>query len=272
MNQKYWVIILATILLSGCTMPSNRSGIEIRSTPDAKVYIDGKDAGMTPYNNKSMKTGQVNVKLMAGNNQWSKTVHTESGASTVINHEFGNDSENGGGFVLYFEPTGDKKKAAMLISTNPDKATIKIDDEVKGQSPFRIDDIGMGDKKLTVSFPGYKNLNTFVKFINGYQLVVEAELVREDVIITPEITDVPIATNSAGNNLVNETKVIIKETETGWLRVRDTASSVGTEVAKVYPNSEYKLLEENNGWYKIDLGNDKSGWISTKYAEKKTNI
>lgn len=266
MQLKFWGLVLITFLLSGCSLPISKSGIEIRSDPNAKVYLDNKDAGMTPYNNKTMKPGEVKVKLTTGNSEWTKTVHTENGASTVINREFGKDDNHSGGYVLYFEPTGDKKRAAILISTKPDRATIKIDNVIKGQSPLRIDNIESGDKSLIISFPGYKNINSFVKFINGYQLVVEADLAKEELII-PEVTESPIAQITPSDS-TNTTTIIIKDTETGWLRVRDTASSVGAEVTKVKPNEQFKLLEEKDGWYKIDLGGGKTGWISAKYANK----
>jgi hypothetical protein len=271
MRRRLLFILVCGVILSGCSLSSKKSGIEIVSYPNAKVFLDDKEAGMTPYNNRMMKTGEVKVKLTVGDNEWIKTVHTENGASTVINREFGPDADHSGGYLLYFESTGDKNKAGFLISTKPDRATIKIDDEVKGLSPLRIDNIGEGDKKLMISFPGYKNLNSFVKFINGYQLVVEADLAKEEVSVTPEIAEspeTPISTIS-GTPAASVAMVTIKTTETGWLRVRDSASSVGVEVAKVYPKAEYKLLEENNGWYRIDLGNGKSGWISAKYADKK---
>jgi hypothetical protein len=239
------------------------------SYPNAKVYINGKEAGMTPYKNNSLKPGEVDIKLTTENSEWSKKLHLENGANTVINREFGNNEESNGGYILYFESTGDQDKAGFLLSSRPDRSTVKIGDEVKGLSPLKIDNVGEGDKKLTVSFPGYKNLSSFVKFINGYQLVAEADLAKEEIAVIPEIVDEPesnIGTASAiGSTAV---MVTIKSTETGWLRVRDIAGSSGVEVSKVKPKEQYKLLEEKDGWYKIDLGNGKNGWISAKYADK----
>jgi uncharacterized protein YgiM (DUF1202 family) len=63
-------------------------------------------------------------------------------------------------------------------------------------------------------------------------------------------------------------KIKIKETETGWLRVRESSSSASKEVAKINPGATYTMLEETRDWYKIDLGNGTNGWISTSYGEK----
>jgi len=62
--------------------------------------------------------------------------------------------------------------------------------------------------------------------------------------------------------------VLIKETPTGWLRVRMEPSTTATEAAKVNPGEKYPLLEEKGGWYKIRYSGDKEGWISAQYATK----
>jgi hypothetical protein len=270
MRQKIIGILLITILLSGCSLSIKKSGIEILSYPTAKVYIDGKEAGMTPYKNNSMTPGDVAIKLSTATAEWTKEVHLENGANTVINREFGKTTEESGGYVLYFESTGDNKKAGLLVSSNPDRAAVYTDDEIKGYSPIRIDAGGEGDKKLSVSFPGYKTISSFVKLINGYQLVVEADLAKEAVVMPPNtgMTDLTISSSSA--QLQSGTMILIKATETGWLRVRAGADSNGAEVARVNPGEKFKLLSEVTGWYQIDLGNGKTGWVSAKYAEKVT--
>jgi len=237
-----------------------KSGIEIITYPPAKVFIGDKEAGMTPYKNNTLKPGEVMIRLVAGGQEWTKSVHLENGANTVINRDFGDDGQSGG-YVLYFETTGNVKKSGVMISSEPDRSTILIDDEVKGFSPLRLENVGEGDKKLTVSFPGRKSINSYVRFVNGYQLVVEANLTEEMIVATPTTSPAQITTNPT------EKTVVIRETETGWLRVRDTPGSAGIEVTKVKPKEKYKLLEQDNDWFKIDLGGGKSGWILAKYAD-----
>lgn len=250
--KKVWLLMGATILLSGCSWSLRKSGVEIMSYPPAKVYVDGKEAGMTPYKNNSMKPGDTEIKLIANGEEWSKKIHLENGANTVISRD------NGGGYILYFEPTGDKNRAAMLINTRPDKAAVAIDDEIKGFSPLRVEDVGEGDKKLVVSYPGYKSAISYVKFLNSYQLVVDVDLTKEKEVATPEVT--PTET-------INEKEVMILNTETGWLRVRSAPSNGAQEVAKVKPGEKYKLLEDGTEWRLIELGIGKSGYVAAKYVE-----
>mgnify|MGYP000981637009 FL=1 len=176
----------------------------------------------------------------------------------------GDDTNQDSGYILYLEKTGDKK-ASLLVNTDPDKTTIMVDGQGKGISPLKVSDIGEGDKQLSMSLPGYKDINVFMKSINGYQLVVNAKLAIEKNNINEIINN---QNESMVSSLNVEKKVTIKETETGWLRVRDKDSNSGIEITKVKPGETYVLLEEKTDWYKIDLGNGKNGWVSSTYVSK----
>lgn len=253
---------MAASILSGCNLGMEKSGVEIISYPTAKVYIADKEAGMTPYKNNSLKPGELKIKLVANGQEWAKTIHLENGANTVVNREFG-DNEESGGYTLYFESTGDKDKSGIMISTIPDRSTVLIDDEIKGFSPIRLDNAGDGDKKLTISFPGKKSINSFVRLVNGYQLVVESDLISEKAIPTPTEANTEVTPT-----VQQQRTVTIKTTETGWLRVRREASSSSAEVTKVNPGEKYVFLEESGEWTKIQLKNGGEGWVLTKYVDK----
>jgi hypothetical protein len=259
MRKELLTILVMSLILSGCGLGIKKSGIEIISYPSSKVFIDDKEVGMSPYKNNSLTPGDKKIKLIIDGAEWSKTVHLENGANTVVNREINQDTNKNGGYLLYLESTGDSKKAGLLITTKPDRAAVAIDGEIKGFSPLRIEDIGEGDKQITLSFPGYKTIDMFIRSISGYQLVVEADLATE-VVVSDQASTSEIKTT--------ETKVKIKTTETGWLRVRQEADGTSEEIAKVKPNEIYTLLEEKDDWEKIDLENGKSGWISSKYADK----
>lgn len=233
------------------------------SFPVAKVYINNKEMGSTPYKNMNLKPGENEIKLVSKNNEWKRKVDLQNNINTVIDWQFGDDSGGDSGYILYLEKTGDKK-ASLLVNTNPDKAIINIDGEVKGISPIKVNEINEGDRQLSVLFPGYKDVNVFMKAINGYQLIVDVKLAVEKNIVE-QITNTESEIN---NNLNKAEKVTIKETETGWLKVREASSSSGKEITRVKPGEQYTLLEEGIDWYKIDLGNNKNGWISTTYASK----
>lgn len=263
MFKKILVLILASFFLSSCSLGTKKSGLEIMSFPIAKVYVNNQEMGSTPYKNMDLKPGETEVKLVAGEKEWQKKIDLQNNINTVIDWQFGDNSDSDSGYVLYLEKTGDKK-ASLLTETVPDKATIAVDGQVKGVAPMKVNDIGEGDRQLTVSFPGYKDVNVFMKAISGYQLVVSTKLAVD----TTNIDQMINTPTEASSSLSMAQKVTIKETETGWLRVRESDSNSSKEVTKVKPGETYTLLEEKTDWYHIDLGNGKNGWISSNYASK----
>lgn len=65
---------------------------------------------------------------------------------------------------------------------------------------------------------------------------------------------------------ISETQgfVTVKDTPTGFLRVRD--SIWGTEITKVSPGEEFTKLGEKSGWLQIMLEDGTKGWITKEYA------
>ncbi len=258
MFKKISIVLFFAVVFSGCSITPKKSGIEVMSIPNAKVFIDGKEQGMTPYKNNSLKPGEITINLQTDDNKTvTKKVELTNKVNTVFSWNFG-EKDNNGGYLLTMEKTGDEKKSGLIINVSPDKSAITIDGELKGFSPIKIDDIGEADKQITISFPGHKTNNLFVKAIKGYQLIVDVKLAEEEKIekiITPAPTISMVA------------KVKIKETETGWLRVREKDNNNSKEIARVRPGESYEVVEENSEWVKINI-NNLYGWISTKYVER----
>ena len=256
MLKKLWLAVVMAGMVGGCSLIPRKAGLEVLGYPSAKVYLDGKEVGMTPYKSTTLLPGRVSVRLVNGTDEWQKDIPLVNNANTIVNWEFGSGKTKGGGYVLYVEATGDKARAELLVNSKPEKAAVAIDGEIKALSPVVIPDLGEGDKQVTISFPSFKTINLFVKSLKGYQLVLEAELQENEVIKEegPQVLPTPTAVGPT---------VKIRETETGWLRVREEPSNASAEVGKVNPGESYALLEEQNGWYKIALG-----WISAKYADK----
>ena len=266
--KKVWLILIvltSTVFLGGCSLSSKRSAVEIDSYPVAKVFIDGKEMGLTPYRNKNLTPGEIEIKLESNGKSWTRKVTLQNNISTVIDWEFGNSDDESGGYILYLEKTGDKNKAGLLINTIPNKSTISIDNEIKGVSPLKISDIGQGDRHITLAYPGYKTVDIFAKSLKDYQLVVESTLAEE---VVNNTSDNQEENDNPDLTTTTQEMIKIKNTETGWLRVRESNSAASKEIAKIKPGETYPVLEKNTDWYKIDLGSNKNGWISSSYAEK----
>lgn len=87
------------------------------------------------------------------------------------------------------------------------------------------------------------------------------------------VTETPTGEPSASHVPTDQgtrESVTIKDTETGYLNVREGASTATKLITTIDPGSTYPLLDTstNGDWYKIELDDGEAGWISTKYAEK----
>lgn len=255
---------MVSLMFGGCNLVPQKSGVEIMSYPTAKVYINGKEAGMTPYKNTSLTPGNTEVRLASTDGEWSKSIELRNNINTVIDWEINKDEKQGGGYILYLEKTGDTNKAGLLVNSMPNKCAVAIDGEIKGYSPIKLDDIGEGDRQVTISYPGHKNVNVYVKAIKGYQLVVESKLANEPIVLNEQTEE----REEVVSVIRTDNKIKILDTETGWLRVRSDASNNANEVDRVEPGESYDLIEEDEDWYKILLEDGKEGWVSAKYAEK----
>ncbi|OGM11336.1 hypothetical protein A2V80_01395 [Candidatus Woesebacteria bacterium RBG_16_39_8b] len=92
--------------------------------------------------------------------------------------------------------------------------------------------------------------------------------IHKDFIVEPvEIKDETSGLDSQSGDTKADVTVVISETPTGWLRVRQ--SPEGKEIGKVYPEEEYTLIEQNNGWYQIEYQENELGWIFSEYATLK---
>ena len=71
---------------------------------------------------------------------------------------------------------------------------------------------------------------------------------------------------------VAETRIIIKDTPTGWLNVRELPLISSSIVAKVYSGEKYAFSEITDGWYKVTLDNLDTGWVNGEYVEEESKI
>jgi|GEM_PF-1879108 hypothetical protein len=86
----------------------------------------------------------------------------------------------------------------------------------------------------------------------------------------PSPTDEPIEEDEEEVISEPEKTLTIKDTETGFLNVREGSNTATAIVTKIDPGDTYELLDENetSTWYKIQVDDDTAGWISAKYADK----
>jgi hypothetical protein len=284
------IVALAIIIFKSPLLKQANAGLQINSIPQATVYLDNKEMGKTPYEESKLASGEKIVKLVVADGQWEAKVKLNNGTVTLVNREFGVDSDRSEGDVVTLEPSTSKKSTSLTVVSQPDSSLVKVDGETKGFTPVLVENLTAGQHEIVVSAPDFKERTITTKFFDGFRTMINVKLASAvDSQITPtpgvfvsltptptgklgKTTPTPKATpsikSSASPTPLQKPYVKILDTPTGWLRVRMSPSLSATESAKVNPGEQYPLLDEKTGWYQIQLELSKEGWISSQYAQK----
>ncbi len=62
--------------------------------------------------------------------------------------------------------------------------------------------------------------------------------------------------------------VTVKETETGYLNLRGGAGIIHDIITTISPGDTLELLDENKEWYELQIDENTTGWVSSRYVTK----
>jgi hypothetical protein len=150
-----------------------------------------------------------------------------------------------------------------------------VSDANKNNINYILDEI----KKVSIELSD----NDSIIYLNGEVSISLNELIENtpvDIIQNDVVpVDSSVTTTTTTESIIEETAfntgdkfikiIIINDTETGWLNIRNGAGSSYPILAKVYPGEEYGVIEERSGWQKIRLSDGREGWLSAKYTQEK---
>ena len=263
--------------------------LQVASAPTAQVFIDNNLVGKTPYEGK-LKEGEYMVKLIpegsAGQTATSElkaTVHQNT--RTYINRELGDSEISTAGEVFTLTKMEKDPKEAdfgeVYVETDPNGAIVSLDNNEMGVAPLVLEDVMKGNHELSVLMPGMFRRTAKINVNSGYRVSASFKLAidpsQQRTTPTPEASGAALLRDNDKSSTPSSTtkktqegpvKVTIKDTPTGFLRVRADASVVASESAQVKPGDTFEVLEEKSGWFKIEYETEKTGWISGQYAEK----
>lgn len=265
--------IIAIVAFAGIMIFVNRNkdkgALQVTSVPPSQVYLNDKLLGKTPLCRCELKdmiaVGDYTVKLVPtqGNFEpFEQRITISPKVLTVVDRTFGQTGLQDGS-IISLTPLQDAKDAEISVISFPDQAQVFLDNNLQGQAPILLKNITESDHELMLSKAGYKDKIVRIRTAAGYKLDATVFLGLNP--NTATVSATPIASPSAAQKAA---EVLILQTPTGFLRVRDQASLGGSEIGQVKPGETYGLLDEQNGWYQIKLTDGKTGWISSEYAQK----
>lgn len=230
------------------------AGISILSTPsDATVYLDEKEVGKTPYEDKNLEVKEYTVKITKEKASWQGKITLTAGTVSVINRDLAPDIASSAGEILILN-----KGKGLTIISNPTDTQVEIDGKSYGNTPVNVD-ITPGEHTVLISNSNYLKRSIRVDLPANFNLTVSVDLALSEADLTAITTPV----------IIQAPEVIVKNTPTGFLRVRDKPNLIGKEITRVKPGDRLILLEELGSWDQVRLSDGTEGFVSASYVEKK---
>jgi hypothetical protein len=261
-------ILIFAIIVLFLTRSKDKGALQVTSFPPSQVYLNGNLIGQTPVYKYELKdlidVGNYTIKMVPTQGDFQpfeQKITISPKVLTVVDRTFGPQALSQGS-IIDLTPIQNSKDAQISTISFPDVAEVFLDNNLVGQTPLLLKGITESDHELKLTKEGYKDKVVKIRTVLGYKL---------EALIFMGI-DAQVATASANPSSPSAAiaipKILILDTPTGFLRVRETASIGSAEVGQVKPGESYQLLDTQSGWYKIKLSNNKEGWISSQYAKK----
>jgi len=283
--KKLFLILFFGLTLGGCTLKSpflkKPAGLEINTTPPAAIFLNGQEVGTTPYKQTDLAPGDYQLKLVPQGSEpfpsWETELSLKGEVTTIVNRSFASTETDSAGHILELHQEPSDNTFLSIIS-DPDTVNLLIDGKPHGYTPVTKIDTTPGAHQLSLSSPGYKPLDLSINAVKGYNLIVNAKLAADTILLTSPPPSTGSATltpdTSLSSSLSQDSEdilppyVLIKDTGTGWLRVRSEPSSSGEELGKADVGEKLKYLGETSetGWHQVEF-EGATGWLSAKYSE-----
>lgn len=250
--------------------------LKVLSSPTASIFLNNLIIGKTPFEDK-VKVGEHILKLIPEGSatdtaSWQKKIKVFKNSLTFVDVELGKSEVNTSAEVFTVEKMSsrpkDKDRGEIFVETDPTGAIVYLDNDEKGIAPLILAEVLKGEHEVSVFLPGFfrqtRKVNVTPGFrINGFFKLAVDESQKSQFEPGLEAGKEKEATESAQTK---KKMVVVKETPTGWLRVREGPSLSASEAAKIKPGERYEFLDQKSGWYKIKY-NGKEGWVSSRYVK-----
>lgn len=276
MKRVIFIIVLLILLAVGFyfgreflpQLTSTKGELTVQSSPKTTVFVNSENKGQTALTTQ-LAPGMYEVRLEPEDTTttapWQQQVQVNKGVETFVTVTLGPTESASTWQIITLEKTNGA--AELAIASQKDGSEIFIDGERKGTTPLSFQDLSVGMHEVRLASSGVSDTLIKLDLPKGYKVQLNAHpagLASAD----PSATE--SGTPEAGKTTDSSAQVKVKilSTPTGWLRVRAEPSTSGSELAKVNPDEEYPLVEEQTDWYKIEYKDGEEGWISSEYAEK----
>ncbi len=257
-------------------VPKGAGGLQITSNIKAQAYLNDKSIGTAPLcfctEKKTIPAGVYNLKLVPLDKSlpaYYVKITINPNVLTAVDRTF-LPGALASSYLLTLEKTNNSSPE-LFISSIPDSSLVSIDGESQGITPLDIKSITASEHEVEIEKPGFAKKTVRIRTVPNYKLVLNTVLGtigdennnQIDASASAQLSPIPTVSPTPSGPTV-----VISDTPTGFLRVRATPSTGGTEIGQVKPGETYPLVDENDSWFEIQLADGSKGWVSNQYATK----
>lgn len=282
--KKFTLITLSSLLIASglfllltllTTRVSGEGALRVTANIKSNVFLNKKLIGTTPLckckPGETIREGDYEIKIVPLDRSvlgFTTRAKIVKGTLTAVDRTFLPGSL-ASAFTLTLEKTA-SAQPQLLVLSSPEGALVSVDSTPQGATPYFLTSLSESEHDIELKKEGFNKKTLRIKAIPQYKLIANVilgtqseEATISSLLVSP--TSTPAVTPSPATS---EIMIKIKDTPTGFLRVRDEPSLGGKEIARVNPGDSFTFLEEQTGWYKIKLSDTTTGWVNSSYTEK----
>ncbi len=250
-------LLFLALIISGCSAIGFQkpAALQVTSTPEASVFLDGKLLGKTPFYSDQLKAGSYTIKVTVSDANYVDKITLSDSTLTVINRDLASNFLAQAGENLSLIPG---QKGLFVISW-PTDADITIDGKYIGKTPYLVKDLNQGDHKVLISKTGFVSREFTIKSSQKYQLLANITLASQ--------IAKGIGIKSTQQTQAQVKQVQVLTTPQGFLKVRGEPDLSSAEIGRVNTGDTLEVIQETEGWLQVKF-EGKLGWISAQYAKK----
>lgn len=219
-----------------------------------EVWLGGEKKGTTPFYADDLKAGEFDVKVAS----WSARLTLTPNALTAVKLDPGPSGALSGEQVFWLEKS---EETRIAITSNPEGAEIKINEEPQGASPLSLP-TAAGSYTLTIGKAGYQGESLKVQVQPGYKLNAWFKLRAKPVPDEPTAIALSDWGLTSGADLVTLYDFSSEDTDLtanlgNWLSGISSyyASTPGTKAVDFYVTAGGKVVDSS--------GNEAAGeWVA----------